>query len=128
MGRRLWWSGIASMAMGYVLIGVSLGTGNLVLVEPLIAANLIFALPAAAALVAGDQHRGAVRRHSARCRAVRLTSAHVVAGTRRCRFLAGGDVRRCLPRLESASRPRGDRSTQCAGEGAPGRIVFAGFG
>src|SRR4051794_41846791 len=49
MGRRLWWSGIASMAMGYVLIGLSLGTGNLVLVEPLIAANLIFALPAAAA-------------------------------------------------------------------------------
>src|SRR4051812_25639337 len=49
MGRRLWWSGIASMAMGYVLIGVSLGTGNLVLVEPLIAANLIFALPVAAA-------------------------------------------------------------------------------
>src|SRR3954464_2929406 len=49
MGRRLWWSGIASMAMGYVLIGLSLGTGNLVLVEPLIAANLIFALPVAAA-------------------------------------------------------------------------------
>src|SRR4051794_41619552 len=49
MGRRLWWSGIASMAMGYVLVGLSLGTGNLVLVEPLIAANLVFALPVAAA-------------------------------------------------------------------------------
>src|SRR4051794_41215413 len=49
MGRRLWWSGIGSMATGYVLIGASLGTGNLVLVEPLIAANLVFALPVAAA-------------------------------------------------------------------------------
>jgi hypothetical protein len=43
-----WWRGIASMVAGYVLIGWSLGTGNLVLVEPLIAANLIFALPVAA--------------------------------------------------------------------------------
>jgi drug/metabolite transporter (DMT)-like permease len=47
--RTLWWSGIASMAVGYVLVGLSLGTGNLVLVEPLIAANLVFALPVAAA-------------------------------------------------------------------------------
>lgn len=44
-----WWVGIASMVAGYVLVGWSLGTGNLVLVEPLIAANLIFALPVAAA-------------------------------------------------------------------------------
>jgi hypothetical protein len=36
------------MVAGYVLVGWSLGTGNLVLVEPLIAANLIFALPVAA--------------------------------------------------------------------------------
>src|SRR4051812_34479688 len=49
MQRRLWWSGIAAMAIGYVLVGLSLGTGNLVLVEPLIAANLVFALPVAAA-------------------------------------------------------------------------------
>jgi hypothetical protein len=49
MHRRAWWLGIASMALGYVLVGWSLGTGNLVLVEPLIAANLIFALPVAAA-------------------------------------------------------------------------------
>src|SRR4051794_21681241 len=49
MRRRLWWSGIAAMAIGYVLVGLSLGTGNLVLVEPLIAANLVFALPVAAA-------------------------------------------------------------------------------
>src|SRR4051812_7459270 len=43
-----WWLGIASMVLGNVLAGWSLGTGNLVLVEPLIAANLIFALPIAA--------------------------------------------------------------------------------
>src|SRR3954453_14091463 len=48
MRRRLWWSGIAAMALGYVLVGWSLGRGNLVLVEPLIAANLVFALPIAA--------------------------------------------------------------------------------
>ena len=49
MQHWVWWLGIASMALGYALIGVSLGTGNLVLVEPLIAANLLFALPVAAA-------------------------------------------------------------------------------
>jgi len=49
MRRRMWWLGIASMIVGYALVGWSLGTGNLVLVEPLIAANLIFALPVAAA-------------------------------------------------------------------------------
>src|SRR4051794_12995424 len=46
--RRLWWVGVTSMAVGYVLAGYSLGSGNLVLVEPLIAANLLFALPIAA--------------------------------------------------------------------------------
>ena len=49
MQRRFWWAGIVAMSIGYALIGVSLGTGNLLLVEPLIAANLIFALPVAAA-------------------------------------------------------------------------------
>ena len=48
MGDRRWWVGIASMVAGYVLVGWSLGAGNLVLVEPLIAANLVFALPVAA--------------------------------------------------------------------------------
>lgn len=48
MADRRWWVGIASMVAGYVLVGWSLGTGNLVLVEPLIAANLVFALPVAA--------------------------------------------------------------------------------
>ncbi|HET7310059.1 MAG TPA: DMT family transporter [Mycobacteriales bacterium] len=48
MSDRGWWVGIASMVAGYVLVGWSLGTGNLVLVEPLIAANLLFALPVAA--------------------------------------------------------------------------------
>src|SRR5436309_1712135 len=43
MQRRVWWLGIASMAAGYVLAGWSLGSGNLVLVEPLLAANLLFA-------------------------------------------------------------------------------------
>jgi len=49
MHDRVWWFGIVSMAVGYMLVGWSLGKGNLVLVEPLIAANLIFALPVAAA-------------------------------------------------------------------------------
>ena len=48
MRRRIWWAGVASMIVGYVLAGWSLGSGNLVLVEPLIAANLLFALPIAA--------------------------------------------------------------------------------
>ena len=48
MRRRVWWLGVASMVVGYVLAGWSLGSGNLVLVEPLIAANLLFALPIAA--------------------------------------------------------------------------------
>src|SRR4051812_11300345 len=46
--RRIWWLGVGSMVVGYVLAGWSLGSGNLVLVEPLIAANLLFALPIAA--------------------------------------------------------------------------------
>ena len=46
--RRVWWLGVVSMVIGYVLAGWSLGSGNLVLVEPLIAANLLFALPIAA--------------------------------------------------------------------------------
>jgi drug/metabolite transporter (DMT)-like permease len=48
MHRRIWWVGVASMVVGYVLAGWSLGSGNLVLVEPLIAANMLFALPIAA--------------------------------------------------------------------------------
>jgi drug/metabolite transporter (DMT)-like permease len=48
MHRRVWWLGVASMVVGYVLAGWSLGSGNLVLVEPLIAANMLFALPIAA--------------------------------------------------------------------------------
>lgn len=50
MRRRPWWLGIGLMAAGYVLAGWSLGSGNLVLVEPLLAANLLFALPIAAVL------------------------------------------------------------------------------
>ena len=46
--RRVWQLGVASMVVGYVLAGWSLGSGNLVLVEPLIAANMLFALPIAA--------------------------------------------------------------------------------
>jgi hypothetical protein len=48
MQHGRWWLGIGSMALGYVLVGWSLGRGNLILVEPLIAANLVFALPIAA--------------------------------------------------------------------------------
>lgn len=46
--RPVWWVGVVLMIVGYVLCGWSLGSGNLVLVEPLIAANLLFALPIAA--------------------------------------------------------------------------------
>jgi len=48
MRRRAWQLGLLSMVIGYVLAGWSLGSGNLVLVEPLIAANMLFALPIAA--------------------------------------------------------------------------------
>lgn len=47
--RPLWLAGIAAMVGGQILGAVALGRGSLTLVEPLLAANLLFALPLAAA-------------------------------------------------------------------------------
>jgi len=47
--RPLWLSGIAAMVVGQVLGAVALREGQLTLVEPLMATNVLFALPLAAA-------------------------------------------------------------------------------
>ncbi|MGH9064567.1 MAG: DMT family transporter [Acidimicrobiales bacterium] len=47
--RPLWLAGIAAMVGGQILGAVALDHGSLTLVEPLLAANLLFALPMAAA-------------------------------------------------------------------------------
>lgn len=47
--RPLWLAGIAAMVAGQVLGAVALATGQLTLVEPLLASNVLFALPLAAA-------------------------------------------------------------------------------
>lgn len=47
--RPLWLGGIAAQAGGQILGAVALGTGSLGLVEPVMAANLLFALPLSAA-------------------------------------------------------------------------------
>jgi drug/metabolite transporter (DMT)-like permease len=46
--RPVWLGGVAVMAVGQVLGAAALKTGNLALVEPVIATNLLFALPLAA--------------------------------------------------------------------------------
>lgn len=46
--RPLWLGGVAAMAGGDVLGAVALGSGSLGLVEPVMAANILFALPLAA--------------------------------------------------------------------------------
>lgn len=46
--RRLWLAGIAAMAAGQILGAVALGHGDIALVEPIMAANVLFALPLAA--------------------------------------------------------------------------------
>lgn len=47
--RPLWLAGIGSMIVGQILGAIALGRGSLTLVEPLLAANILFALPMAAA-------------------------------------------------------------------------------
>lgn len=47
--RPVWLGGIAAMIGGQVLGAIALGHGSLTLVEPLLSANLLFALPMAAA-------------------------------------------------------------------------------
>lgn len=46
--RPLWLAGVASQVVGQLLSAAALGTGSLALVEPVMAANLLFALPLAA--------------------------------------------------------------------------------
>jgi drug/metabolite transporter (DMT)-like permease len=46
--RPVWLAGIAAMIGGQVLGAVALGAGSLVIVEPLLATNVLFALPLAA--------------------------------------------------------------------------------
>jgi drug/metabolite transporter (DMT)-like permease len=48
MHRPLWLLGIGAMVCGQVLGAMALGRGDLALVEPIMAANLLFALPLAA--------------------------------------------------------------------------------
>jgi drug/metabolite transporter (DMT)-like permease len=43
--RPLWWAGFGGDAGGYALQAVALGLGSLLLVQPLLVASLIFALP-----------------------------------------------------------------------------------
>lgn len=54
MRRRLWWAGIGSMVAGQVLSGYALQLDTVAAVEPLLSANLLFALAFAAAL---NRHR-----------------------------------------------------------------------
>lgn len=56
MHRPMWWVGIATMVAGQVLSGLSLQMATVAVVEPLLSANLLFAL-AVAALVAGHRPR-----------------------------------------------------------------------
>jgi drug/metabolite transporter (DMT)-like permease len=49
MHRRMWWVGIGSMVVGQVLAGFALQLATLAVVEPLLSANLLFALGFAAA-------------------------------------------------------------------------------
>lgn len=46
--RPIWVGGIATMVVGQVLGAIALGMGNLALVEPVMAMNLLFALPLSA--------------------------------------------------------------------------------
>lgn len=47
--RPMWLAGIAAMAAGQALGAAALGEGSLTVIEPLLASNLLFALPLAAA-------------------------------------------------------------------------------
>jgi drug/metabolite transporter (DMT)-like permease len=48
MHRRLWWAGVAAMVVGQVLSGLALQLASVAVVEPLLSANLLFALAFAA--------------------------------------------------------------------------------
>lgn len=51
--RPLWLAGIGAMIVGQLLGGTAFGMGSLALVEPLLAVNLLFAMPLAAVLSRG---------------------------------------------------------------------------
>ena len=48
--RPLWLAGMAADAVGFVCHAAALGAGRLVIVQPLLATSLVFALPLSAAL------------------------------------------------------------------------------
>ncbi|MCW2548825.1 MAG: integral rane protein [Mycobacterium sp.] len=50
MHKRLWWAGIGAMVIGELLAGLALQLATVALVEPLLSANLLFALAISAAL------------------------------------------------------------------------------
>ncbi|MDT4894845.1 MAG: hypothetical protein QOE97_3880 [Pseudonocardiales bacterium] len=50
MHRRRWWAGIGCMVVGQVLAGLALEMATVAVVEPLLSANLLFALAFSAAL------------------------------------------------------------------------------
>lgn len=50
MHRPLWWAGIGAMVVGQLLAGLALHLASVALVEPLLSANLLFALAIAAAM------------------------------------------------------------------------------
>jgi hypothetical protein len=54
MHRRLWWAGIGCMVVGQALAGLALSLAAVAVVEPLLSANLLFALAFSAAL---SRHR-----------------------------------------------------------------------
>jgi drug/metabolite transporter (DMT)-like permease len=56
MHRRLWWAGIGAMVVGELLAGLALQMASVALVEPLLSANLLFAL-AIAATISGQRIR-----------------------------------------------------------------------
>jgi drug/metabolite transporter (DMT)-like permease len=56
MHRRLWWAGIGAMVIGQLLAALALQMASVALVEPLLSANLLFAL-AIAATMSGQRIR-----------------------------------------------------------------------
>jgi drug/metabolite transporter (DMT)-like permease len=50
MHRRMWWAGIGSMVVGQILSGFALQLATVAVVEPLLSANLLFALAFSASL------------------------------------------------------------------------------
>lgn len=75
--RPLWLAGVATMATGQVLGAIALKTGSLALVEPVIATNLLFALPLAAVW---SRRRLGVREWTGMCLLIAGLASFVAAG------------------------------------------------